>query len=88
LEVQSLCQPASVGGQHGGVRLSKVCYGPKGCLEATRGADFGKDIFYLIFYILSTDMQFFRNFFICSTYRDRCKHPDLQWSKCMASGTR
>ena len=66
--------------------LSKVCDGPEGCLEATRGADFGKDIFYLIFYILNTDMQFFRNFFICSPYRDKCKYPDLQWSKCMASG--
>jgi len=68
-------------------KVSKVCEGPEGCLEATRGAGFGKDIF-LIFYILSTDMQFFRNFLIFNTYRDRCKYPDLQWGKCMASGTR
>ena len=57
-------------------------------MEAIRRTDFDKDIFYLILYILSTDMQFFRNFFIFSPYHDKCEYLDLQWCKCIAVGTR
>ena len=88
LGVRQRCGLCRMRGSVAGRSLSKVCYGPKGCLEAIRSADFGKDIFHLIFYILNTDMQFFCNFFICSPYRDKGKYPDLQWSKYVASGTR
>ena len=54
-------------------------------MGAIRRADFDKDIFYLIFFILSTDMQCFRNLFICSPYRDKYEYLDLQWCKCIAA---